>query len=87
MVPQLLNLVSELDTLDSKKRVLGGLIAVINESQTRVCSYEFRSCAELMVIKKKIVPFMDGIAQQIPTLCGSSGDPIWLNVHMSSIRV
>ncbi|KAF9782921.1 ARM repeat-containing protein [Thelephora terrestris] len=56
VVPQLLNLVTELDTLEGKGRVLGSLITVIKSSQTR------------------IVPLMDGIAQQIPTLWSDAGD-------------
>ena len=36
IVPQLLSLVSELDTLGGKRRVIGCLIAVIERSETRV---------------------------------------------------
>ena len=46
VVPQLLSLVSELDTLGGKKRVMGCLITVITESETRVCFRQFRSQAE-----------------------------------------
>ena len=36
VVPSLLNLISELDTLGGKKRVIGCLITVIERSETRV---------------------------------------------------
>jgi hypothetical protein len=39
IVPQLLSLLSELDTLGGKRRVTGCLLAVIERSETRV-----RSC-------------------------------------------
>ncbi|KAF9653383.1 ARM repeat-containing protein [Thelephora ganbajun] len=56
IVPQLLGLISELDTLEGKRRVIGCLLAVIEQSQTR------------------IVPLMDGIAQQIPALWSNAAD-------------
>ena len=36
VVPSLLNLISELDTLGGKRRVIGCLITVIERSETRV---------------------------------------------------
>ena len=38
VVPQLLSLVSELDTLGGKNRVIGSLLTVIGRSETRVCA-------------------------------------------------
>ena len=38
IVPQLLSIVSELDTLEGKKRVIRSLLTVIERSETRVCT-------------------------------------------------
>ena len=38
IVPQLLSLLSELDTLGGKRRVIGCLLAVIERAETRVSS-------------------------------------------------
>lgn len=46
VVPQLLNLVSELDTLEGKRRVLGCLRAVVEGSRTRVRLCELCRFAE-----------------------------------------
>jgi predicted histidine transporter YuiF (NhaC family) len=46
IVPHLLSLISELDTLEGKRRVLGCLSTVIKYSRTRVCSCKLRSHAE-----------------------------------------
>lgn len=46
VVPNLLSVVSELDTLEGKRRVLGCLFTVIRRSQTRVCSRKLLGRAE-----------------------------------------